>query len=411
VKSLAWSERFDRWSTGRVSGPIILLVVMWVTFQLTTLIAQPLQLWLAHLFAGPVSDGATALLRWMRLAGTWVHGLVVNGIIAGVGTLLAFLPLMIIMFVLLSILEHSGYMARAAVTASGLMRRIGLPGEAFLPLIVGFGCNVPAVISTRDLADPRQRRLTALLVPFTSCSARLTVYMLVSSAFFGRWAGTAVFAMYVLSILLVVGVGWTLRRAMWARWPGLPMVLDLPPVHTPGWRAVVASAWARVVDFLKTASGIIVAVVVVVWVLQAIPVGAGHGGFGDVALDSSLFAAVAQVFAPLFLLAGFGTWHLVAPLVAGFAAKEAVVASLGQTFGGGDLSGALHTAFGAASGGHAVAGAAAFLVFVLVYTPCAATVAALRRQIGWRWTGFGVALQLILAWVLAVVVFQIGRLL
>ncbi|MCL2652304.1 MAG: ferrous iron transporter B [Propionibacteriaceae bacterium] len=409
MKSLAWSERFDRWSTGRVSGPIILLVIMWVTFQLTTLIAQPLQLWLAHLFSGPVSDGATTLLRWMHLANTWVHGLVVNGIIAGVGTLLAFLPLMIIMFVLLSILEHSGYMARAAVTASGLMRRIGLPGEAFLPLIVGFGCNVPAVIATQDLADPRQRRLTALLVPFTSCSARLTVYMLVSSAFFGRWAGTAVFAMYVLSILLVVGVGWALRRAMWQRWPGLPMILDLPPVHTPGWRAVVKSAWDRVVDFLKTASGIIVAVVVVVWVLQAIPVGAGS--FGDVALDNSLFAAVARVFAPLFAFAGFGAWHLVAPLVAGFAAKEAVVASLGQTFGGGDLAAALHTAFGAASGGHALAAAAAFLVFVLVYTPCAATVSALRHQVGGRWTAFGVALQLILAWVLAVVVFQIGRLL
>jgi len=406
-----WSERFDRWSTGRVSGPIILLAVMWVVFQLTTLVAQPLQVWLAHLFAGPVSDGATALLRWIHLANTWVHGLVVGGIIAGVGTLLAFLPLMIIMFVLLSILEHSGYMARAAVTANGLMRRIGLPGEAFLPLIVGFGCNVPAVIATRDLTDPRQRRLTALLVPFTSCSARLTVYMLVSSAFFGRWAGTAVFAMYVLSIVLVVAVGWVLRRAMWQRWPGLPMVLDLPPVHRPGWRAVVASAWDRVVDFLKTASGIIVAVVVVVWVLQAIPVGVGGGTFGDTSLDNSLFAAVSRVFAPLFTLAGFGVWHLVAPLVAGFAAKEAVVSSLGQTFGGGDLTAALHTAFGAASGGHTLAAAAAFLAFVLVYTPCAATVSALRHQIGGRWTAFGVALQLVLAWVLAVVVFQIGRLL
>jgi len=406
-----WSERFDRWTTGRVSGPLILLVVMWVAFQLTTLVAQPLQILLARLFAGPVSAGASYLLKLIRLDGTWVQGLVVKGIIAGVGTLLAFLPLMIIMFVLLSVLENSGYMARAAVSASGLMRRIGLPGEAFMPLIVGFGCNVPAVIATRDLADPRQRRLTALLVPFTSCSARLTVYMLVSSVFFGRWAGTAVFAMYVLSILLVVGVGWVMRRAMWQRWPGVPMILDLPPVHAPGWRAVVKSAWQRVVDFLKTASGIVVAVVVVVWVLQAIPVVAGHGGFGAVALDSSLFAAISRVFAPIFVLAGFGAWQLVAPLVAGFAAKEAVVSSLGQTFGGGDLTAALHGAFTASSGGHALAAAAAFLVFVLVYTPCAATLAALRHEIGWRWTGFGIVLQLVLAWVLAVLVFQIGRLL
>ena len=184
---------------------------MWLVFQATTTVAAPLQAALDAFFTGPVSTPPTAVLDAVGLGGTWVQGLVVDGLIAGVGMLLTFVPLMAVMFAFLSLLEDSGYLARAAVVTDRVMRAIGLPGRAFLPLVVGFGCNVPAISGTRVLPDARHRLLTALLVPFTSCSARLTVYVLVATTFFGDNAGTVVFAMYVVSIVLVVLVGLLLR--------------------------------------------------------------------------------------------------------------------------------------------------------------------------------------------------------
>ena len=210
----AWSDRVDAVATSPVLGPVLFLAVMWAVFQLTTRVAAPLQDGLDALVSGPISDAARAVLGLVGLGGTWVEGLVVDGLIAGVGMLLTFVPLMAIMFVLLALLEDCGYLARAAVVTDRLMRLLGLPGRAFLPLVVGFGCNVPAVSATRVLPDARQRLLTVLLVPFTSCSARLTVYVLVSSAFFGSRAGDVVFLMYVLSIALVVVGGLLLRSTL-----------------------------------------------------------------------------------------------------------------------------------------------------------------------------------------------------
>ena len=213
----AWSDRVDAVATSPVLGPVLFLAVMWAVFQLTTRVAAPLQDGLDALVSGPVSGAARALLGLAGLDGTWVEGLVVDGLIAGVGMLLTFVPLMAIMFVLLALLEDCGYLARAAVVTDRLMRLLGLPGRAFLPLVVGFGCNVPAVSATRVLPDARQRLLTVLLVPFTSCSARLTVYV-VSSAFFGSRAGDVVFLMYALSIALVVVGGLLLRSTLGGRW-------------------------------------------------------------------------------------------------------------------------------------------------------------------------------------------------
>jgi ferrous iron transport protein B len=298
------------------------------------------------------------------------------------------------------------------------MRSIGLPGKAFLPLVVGFGCNVPAISATRILPDARHRIMTALLVPFTSCSARLTVYVLVAATFFPSAAGTVVFGMYLTSILFVVLVGLALRRTLWRTVGQEPLVLDLPAYQRPTLRLTAAVTWLRLRGFLRTAGGIIVATVALVWLLQAIP---AHGGapFGAVAPEDSLFAAAARAIAPVFAPAGFGEWHTVGALVVGFVAKEAVLTSWAQTYAAADPTAGLppqqlqehvHAAFALSSGGAVAVSVFAFLVFLLAYTPCVATVAAQRREIGVRWTAFGIGLQLGVAWTVAVAVFQLGRL-
>jgi ferrous iron transport protein B len=364
-----------------VVGPLLFLLVMWAVFQATTTVATPLQDLLGRLVSGPVTGAGRWLFELVGMSGSWGEGLVLDGLVAGVGMLLTFVPLMAIMFALLALLEDSGYLARAAVVTDRVMRCIGLPGKAFLPLVVGFGCNVPAISATRILPDARHRVMTALLVPFTSCSARLTVYVLVAATFFPRVAGTVVFAMTL--------------------------------------RLITAVTWLRVRAFLRTAGGIIVVTVTAVWLLQAVPV-AGQASFGSVPPGDSLFAALAKAISPVFGPAGFGEWHTVGALVVGFVAKEAVLTSWAQTYAAADpaaglppdqLQAHIGTAFAHSSGGAVSAAVIAFLVFLLAYTPCVATVAAQRREIGVGWTAFGIGLQLTVAWSVAVAVFQVGRVL
>ncbi len=411
-----WSDRIDRFATAPVVGPLLFLGVMWLVFQATTTLAAPLQDALDTLVAGPVSSAGGWLVDSLGLGETPVRGLVVDGVIAGVGMLLTFVPLMALMFLLLALLEDSGYMARAAVVTDRMMSRLGLPGRAFLPIVVGFGCNVPAVSATRILPNARHRVLTALLVPFTSCSARLTVYVLLATTFFPAHAGTVVFAMYLVSILLVVLVGLGLRATLWRAVGADPLVIDLPPYQRPTVRLSLSVTWLRLQGFLRTASGIIVATVVVVWLLQSVPV--GPGSFGDVPVSDSLYAALSRAASPLLAPAGFGQWEAVSALLVGFVAKEAVISSWAQTYAlaepasshdPGALGAQLHQTFEVASGGHAGAAVVAFMVFLLAYTPCVATLAAQRRELGTRWTVFGVGLQLVVAWTLAVLVFQVGR--
>ena len=412
-----FSDRVDRWVTAPVLGPLVFLAVMWMVFQVTTVVAAPLQDLLDGLFTGPVSDGTAWLLAQLGLAGTWVEGLLVDGLIAGVGMLLTFVPLMALMFVLLALLEDSGYLARAAVVTDRLMRSIGLPGRAFLPLIVGFGCNVPAISATRILPGARQRVLTALLVPFTSCTARLTVFVMLGSVFFGPYAGTAVFAMYVVSIHLVVLAGLVLRRTLWCTMGAEPLIIDLPAYQLPTLRLTASVTWVRLKGFLQTASGIIVATVCAVWLFQSIPAQPGHA-FGEVPVAESVYGVAAQAITPVFAPAGFAQWQTTSALVVGFVAKEAVVSSWAQTYAldepadgdPGGLGERVRADFEASSGGHPLPAALAFMVFLLAYTPCVATLAAQWREIGPKWTLFGIALQLVTAWLLAVAVFQVGRL-
>ncbi len=413
------SDRIDRWVTSPLIGPLVFLTAMWGVFETTTTVAAPLQNLLDRFFSGPVSSGVGGLLDAIGLGHTWVRGFAVDGLVAGVGMLLTFLPLMALMFLLLALLEDSGYLARAAVVTDRLMRAIGLPGRAFLPLIVGFGCNVPAISATRVLPNARHRIMTALLVPFTSCSARLTVYVLVSATFFPHHAGTVVFAMYLTSVLLVILVGSLLRKTLWRAVGDEPLVLDLPPYQRPTARLTAAVTWMRLRGFLRTASGIIVATVSLVWLLQAIPTHSGER-FGHVPVDNSVYAATARGVSPVFAPAGFDNWRTSSALFVGFVAKEAVISSWAQTYAEaepasghqpGRLGEDLRADFTASSDGHATAAALAFLVFLLAYTPCVATLAAQKREIGWRWTVFGIGLQLATAWLLATAVFQVARLL
>jgi len=410
-----FSDKLDRIILAPVIGPVIFLAVMWIVFQITTTVAAPLQDLLGDFFSGPVSDAASWLLGLIGLDGSWVEGLVVSGIIGGVGMLLSFAPLMALMFILLALLEDSGYLARAAVLTDRVMGVLGLPGRAFLPLVVGFGCNVPAISATRVLSTPRQRLMTVMLIPFTACTARLTVFVMLGTVFFGKWAGTAVFLMYVASILLVVVGGLALRSTLWRRMAREPLVIDLPPYQAPTLRLTVSVAWVKLKGFLQTASGIIVATVILVWFFQAIPIGAG--AFGHVDVENSLYAWLARGIAPIFTPAGFGSWQTVSALIVGFVAKEAVISSWGQTYALSNpddiatLGEHIRLAFEASSGGHPLAAVAAFMIYLLAYTPCVATLAAQKREVGWKWTGFGFLLQLGVATVMSILVFQVLRLL
>lgn len=411
------SQRVDRLVLHPVLGPILFLAVMWAVFFITTTVAGPLQDGLEAFITGPVSDAARSILpdHWL------VTGLLVDGLIGGVGMVLTFAPLLALMFLCLAVLEDSGYMARAAVVTDRVMRAIGLPGKAFIPIVVGYGCNVPAISATRVLGDVRHRILTCLLIPFTSCSARLIVFMMLAQVFFPDHAGSAVFAMYVLSIALVVLVGLALRRTVWRAMPSEALVIDLPAYQLPTFGLTLSVMWVRLKGFLHTAGGIIVATVVVIWLLMSIPVTGGHS-FNEEAVppQDSAYGAVSKVMSPVFAPAGFDSWSLTGPLVTGFVAKETLISTWAQTYAVEDvtddapeeqaespLASHIRADFDAASDGHGLAAVWAYMVFLLAYTPCVATVAAQRREIGWKWTLIGFALQLATAWILAVGIFQI----
>ena len=392
--------------------------LMWLLFQLATSVAAPVMEWAEGLVSGPVSGWVSALLGALGAGGGMLEGLLVDGILAGVGVVLSFAPLMAIMFLAISILDDSGYLARAAFVADRAMRSIGLDGRAILPLIVGFGCNLPALAATRSLPDARQRLITTILIPYTSCAARLTVYILLATAFFPRHAGTVIFGMYVVSVLLVILAGLVLRGIGGHGRNAAPLLLALPAYQVPRVKELARMTWARTWGFVRGAGKVIVITLTLMWALMAIPVTGGHS-FGEVHVQDSAYGATAEAIAPVFAPAGFGSWQSSAALITGFVAKEVVVGSFAQSFAvdepddaaePGTLGDRLRATFDESSGGHGGAAAIAFMVFVLAYTPCLATIAEQKNVIGWKLTGITVGAQLVVAWVLAVGVFQVLRL-
>lgn len=426
VDHVTLSDRIDRVLLHPVIGVLVFLAVLFVVFQATTTLASPMQDWIDVTFRGWCTDGLDLLLGLFgpSVSGGWLRSLLVDGLLDGVVTVLTFIPVMGIMFLLLSILEDSGYMARAAFVMDRAMRALGLDGRAFLPIIVGFGCNLPALAATRTLSDSRQRVLTGMLVPFAACSARLSVFLVLAHAFFPKYAGLVVFLMYVASVMVILLVGVLLRHTMFRGLEPEPLMLALPAYQCPRALQLARSVLLRLWGFIRGASVIIISMITALWLLQGIPVAANAGGFAHVDdVHDSAYGVLADAVAPVFAPAGFDDWHASAALITGFVAKEVVVGSMSQSYhadepddaasqqaGEGTLGQKLRASFDQSSHGHGKAAAIAFLLFTLAYTPCLATVAEMRRQFGTKVAARSVLLSLAVAYVIAIIAFQTLRL-
>ena len=458
---LSFSDKIDRVVTNRVVGIPIFLALMWVVFKVTTDVAGPYLDWVDGVIGGPITNWVVAVIGWLGLGGTWIESLFVDGIIAGVGGVLVFVPVMMSLYLALAILEDSGYMARAAFVMDRLMHALGLHGKSFLPMIVGFGCTVPAFYATRTLENEKDRVLTGLLVPFMSCGARLPVYALFAAIFFPDNAGAAIFWMYIIGILVAIVLGIILKNTLFKGKEQAPFVMELPPYRLPTFKAIWFHMWERTQGFVRKAWGLIMVTSIIIWLLLAIPV-SGGGGFAEAPVDQSAFAAVSRGLSPVFKPAGFGNWRASGALMTGFVAKEVVVGTMAQVYAveemeemeepptffedvgeiitsfigatvdtlkslplivginlfegdeeaePTDLMVAVREDFEATSNGHGALAALSYMLFVLLYTPCMVAIAAERQELGAKWMWISVIGQLILAWGIAVVVFQGGILL
>ena len=331
-----------------------------------------------------------------------VHSLVIDGVFAGVGSVLSFLPLVVVLFFFLSILEDSGYMARIAFLMDKLLRKIGLSGRSFVPMLLGFGCPVPAIMATRTLSSQRDRKMTIMLTPYMSCSAKIPVYTVFAAAFFPGYELPVMLILYFGGMLIGVLVALVMKHTMFRGNP-VPFVMELPNYRLPSLRSVVLLMWEKAKDFLERAFTVIFLVTVIIWFLQNFDLRF------NVVSDSadSILAGIGRVIAPVFAPLGFGDWRMVTALISGFSAKEAVVGTFGVVLGVGtnQLPVALHRLFTTLS-------AASFLAFTLLYTPCVAAVATIRRELDSTWKTVGVVLmQCLVAWVVALLVYQVGLLL
>ena len=458
--SRSFSDKLDKVLTSRILGIPIFLAMMWVVFKITTDLSAPFLDWIDGVIGGPITNWVVAILGWLGLTGSWVESLFVDGIVAGVGGVLVFVPVMASLYVALAILEDSGYMARAAFVMDRLMHGLGLHGKSFLPMIVGFGCTVPALMATRTLENEKDRILTGLLVPFMSCGARLPVYVLLASIFFPQNSGMVIFWLYVFGIVIAILVGLILKNTLFKNKEQAPFVMELPPYRVPTLKGIWFHMWERTSAFVKKAWGLILVTSVIIWLLLAIPV--GGGAFADTPVNESAFASVSEVVTPVFSPLGFGEWEMTGSLVTGFVAKEVVVSTFNQVYDleepeeaaesttfledlgeilvsffgavwdtiksiplivGIDLfegeeeedptalMAAVENSFEESSGGHGALASVGYMAFVLLYTPCMVAIAAEKQELGAKWMWVSIIGQLIIAWLVALIIFQGGLLL
>jgi len=450
VDRLTLSDKIDKVVTNRVLGIPIFLVAMWFVFQMTANVSGAYLDWVDGVIGGPVTRWVVAILNLVGLGGTWFESLTVDGVIAGVGGVLVFVPVLLFLYFFLALLEDSGYMARAAFVMDRLMHALGLHGKSFMPMLIGFGCTVPAVYATRTLESEDDRKLTGFLVPMMSCGARLPVYAIFAAAFFPDNAGQFIFGLYLLGIVLAIVTGMVLKRTLFKGKPPSPFVMELPPYRLPTLKGILIHMWERSSVFVRKAATIIMAVSVFLWFLMNIPWGVENP-------RDSLFGKGSAVIAPILAPAGFGDWHAAGSLVTGFVAKEVVVGTMSQIYVGEaeeeeaeepttffqdvgeivvgfwnatvdtvkatislipgvDLMGegeeeeedtalvqALQESFTPLQ-------AVAFNVFVLLYIPCMVAVAAQRHEYGNKWTLFNAVYLTALGWVVSTLIYQIGRL-
>jgi ferrous iron transport protein B len=327
---------------------------------------------------------------------------VIEGFIGGVGSVLVFVPLIMVLYFFLAILEDTGYMARAAYIMDGIMRAVGLHGKTFISMIVGFGCNVPGVMATRTLENKRDRMIAILINPFMSCGARLPIYLVFIAAFFPNNGGLVLFLIYGLGIAMALTMGKIFSKTLF-KGESSHFIMELPPYRLPQASSVLRDMWEKVWDFVKRAGTVIFAVVAILWVLSVLPLGV------EPYSQDSILGRIGQVTAPLFAPAGFGTWQASVSLFAGIAAKEAVVAILGMVYAGVSEGTELVTAIQSA---FTPLAAVSFLVMTLLYTPCAAVIATVKRETNsWKWAAFMAVYPFVLGWTMSVIVYQVGTLL
>ncbi|MBN1200848.1 MAG: ferrous iron transport protein B [Anaerolineae bacterium] len=328
------SDKIDKVVTHRVWGVPIFLLLMWILFQFTANVSTPLLDWIGGVVNGPITRWALAILDTLGVEGTWLAALVVDGIIAGVGGVLIFVPVLLFLYLAVAVLEDSGYMARAAFVMDRVMRLMGLHGKSFMPMMVGFGCTVPAVYATRALENEDDRKLTAFLTTFMSCGARLPVYVVFGAAFFGDKAGNLTFAMYVLGIATALFTGFVIKRIVYRNKPPQPFVLELPPYRLPTPTSVWLQVWENISEFLQKATTVILACSIVIWLLLALPINGDADSFNNVQPQDSVFGSLAGTIAPVFGPAGFDSWRTTGALISGFIAKEVVVGTMNQVYVG-----------------------------------------------------------------------------
>ncbi len=404
--NLTVSDKIDKVVTNRILAIPLFLAMMFGIFSITfgTIGSFTID------FVDGLVNGMIApfLATWLEGAGAavWLQDLVAGGLIGGVGSMLVFVPQIMILFFFLSILEDTGYMARAAFVMDRLLRKLGLSGKSFIPMLIGFGCSVPAIMSTRTLENEKDRRLTIMLVPFMSCGARLPVYALYTAAFFSTNQTMVVFSLYLMGIVVAVLSGFLLKKTI-LQGEVAPFVMELPPYRIPTLKGLMIHMWDKGKGFVKKAGTIIFSVAVVIWFLQ-------YFNFSLQAVvdpGDSMLGALGKTIAPVFAPLGFGDWKSAVALITGFVAKEAVVSTMGilhgvaeATEGSTDLITALQASFTPLT-------AYAFMAFTLLYMPCMAAFATIKREMNsWKWTLITVGYSTGVAWLVAFLIFRVGKL-
>jgi len=448
IDRITLTDRIDNIVTHKWLGLPVFFAVMYVIFRLVIDVSSPFLDWTDALITGPVSRWLSTLLD-LTLAPLWLRSLLVDGIVAGVGGVLVFVPGLLILYFFLALLEDSGYMSRAAFVMDRFMRVVGLHGKSFIPMILGFGCAVPAVYATRTIASRRDRILTALLVPLMSCSARLPVYVVFGLAFFGSRAGTVIWAMYALGIVVAMLAGMVFTRTILKPDVSSAFVLELPPYRQPALKSVLIHMWENTREFVRKAGTTILFASIIMWILLNLP-------WGVTNQRDSYFGRFSASLSPIFAPLGFGNWETGGALVSGFMAKEIVVSTMSQIYVGGENATATESTTitedlvgigkgfvdalvqsakiaadiipgvhlvdeNAASEDTALStelrdhftplSAASLLVFVLLYVPCVATLGAIKQEFGASWAVTSAVYQTVVAWIAAFLVYQGGHLL
>ena len=394
IERFTLSDKIDKVVVNRWLGIPLFLALMYGAFQFVFTLSVPFMDWIDQFFGwlGGYASGVSP---------DWLGSLLADGIIGGVGSVLIFIPPIFLLFIAITILEDSGYMARAAFVMDRLMHKIGLHGRSFIPMILGFGCNIPGIMACRTIENPKDRLTTILINPFMSCGARLPIFVLLAGAFFTTNQGLVVFSMYIIGIIVAIIMALILRRSI-LKGPSGHFVMELPPYRLPTITGVLVHVWERGRLFLIRAGTIIFGVVVLVWLLSSLPWGVEY------ASAESWIGQIGSFFAPIFAPCGFGQWQAGVSLIFGFLAKEVVVGTMGAIFAveEGVLGGAI-----ASQLGWTPLVAFAFMVFCLLYVPCVATLGVIRGETNsWKWTGFTALYTTVVAWIAATIIFQIGRL-